>query len=305
MWDMQILGISVYNILNWFFIYSFLGWVWESCYVSVKEKRWVNRGFVTGPLCTIYGCGALFVYLFLWTYEDNLFILYFGGMVLATVLEYITAWLMELIFHASWWDYSTQPLNLQGRICLGASLGWGVFTIILFKLFQPAVEWIVALYPVAVGKIAVICIMVVHAADVIASGAAAFGLREKLEHLDKTFDELSEYLVSTKFHETTEELRWKVQCMRENYSAADFYAKYAKRMEIRQAVLNDYLEQHGILEYKEEAAEKISTFTKKLRETYKDNDFFRRRMLRSYPKLKSLSRKGKEVSLHRIIRKKK
>ena len=305
MWNMEIRGVTVYHVLNWFFIYSFLGWVWESCYVSVKEKRWVNRGFVTGPLCTIYGFGALTVYLFLWPYEDHLLILFLGGMVLATVLEYITAWLMETIFHASWWDYSTQPLNLQGRICLGASLGWGVFTVILFRVFQPFVEKIVSLYPVFVGKIFVVCVMAVHAVDVIVSGAAAFGLREKLEHLDEAFDELTEYLMSTKFYEATEELKWKVQCIRENYSAADFYAKHSKRMEIRQAVLNDYLEQHGILEHKEEAKGKIAAFHKRLKEIYKENDFFRKRMLSAYPHLKSLPQKAKAVSLHRVIRKKK
>lgn len=305
MWDMEFMGIDIYHILNWFFIYSFLGWVWESCYVSAKEKRWVNRGFVTGPLCTIYGCGALAVYLFLWPYESNILMLYFGGMILATVLEYITAWLMEMIFHASWWDYSTQPFNLQGRICLGASLGWGFFTVILFKVFHPVVERIVLLYPAYLGKIFVVCIMAVHLADLAASAVAAFGLRDKLEHLDEAFDELADYLNSTRFREATEELKWKIQCMRENYSAADFYAKHSRRMEIRQAVWNDYLEQRGLLDHKEEILQKIAVFHKKLKETYKENDFFRKRMLNSYPHMKSLPRKAREVSLHRSIRKNK
>lgn len=305
MWTMEIMGIDVYHILNWFFIYSFLGWVWESCYVSAKERRWVNRGFVTGPVCTIYGCGAVAVYLFLWPLEDQIVLLYFGGMIVATVLEYITAWLMETIFHASWWDYSTQPYNLQGRICLGASLGWGLFTVILFKVFHPGVEKIVSLYSVSAGKIAVMCIMIVHLMDLTASASAAFGLKNKLEHLDVAFDELAEYLTSAKFHETTEEWKWKIQCIRENYSAADFYSKYSRRMEIRQAVWNDYLEQRGILEHKEEISQKISLFHKKLKEAYRENDFFRKRMLNSYPHLKSLPRKAKEVSLHRTIRKNK
>ena len=113
MWEFQIAGVDLYHILNWLFIYSFLGWVWESCYVSVKEKRLVNRGFVTGPVCTIYGFGAVSVYLILKPVSGNLFWLYLGGVIVPTLLEYITAVLMEHIFHTSWWDYSHNKYNFQ------------------------------------------------------------------------------------------------------------------------------------------------------------------------------------------------
>ena len=122
MWDLQILGEDFYHIANWFFIYSFLGWLWESSYVSVKEKRLVNRGFVTGPVCTIYGFGAVIVYLILKPVSGNIVFLYLGGVVFPTILEYFTAVLMETIFHTSWWDYSNNRFNFQGRICLGASV---------------------------------------------------------------------------------------------------------------------------------------------------------------------------------------
>lgn len=304
MWEMKIFGVTIYNILNWFFIYSFLGWVWESCYVSVKEKRWVNRGFVTGPLCTIYGCGALAVYLALWRFEGNLAILFFGGMLLATVLEYFTAWAMETIFHASWWDYSQQRFNLKGRICLGASLGWGVFTVILFKVFQPVVVKIVGLYPQMAGCIGVIVVMVLHLADLITSGAAAFQLKEKLEHLDVVFDEFAEYIQQTKLYESTGDIRGRLQNLRDTYSPADFGRRQLKRFEVRQAVWNDYLEQHGFKEYKEEINERLSTLNEKLKVLYKDRSFQKQRMLNAYPHLKSLPRKAKEVAVNRLKRKK-
>ena len=79
MWNAAVAGTDFYHIINWFFIYSFLGWVWESAYVSIKEKRLVNRGFVTGPLCTIYGCGAVAVYLILRPVSENLLLLFLGG----------------------------------------------------------------------------------------------------------------------------------------------------------------------------------------------------------------------------------
>ena len=155
MWDLSVLGIDVYHLLNWLIIYSFFGWVWETCYVSVKSGKFVNRGFINGPLCTIYGFGAVSVYAILRPVSDNILYLYVGGVVVATALEYVTAVLMESIFHTSWWDYSDNKFNFQGRICLGASLGWGFFTVLLFKVLHPVVETVVALYPVFVGEIGV------------------------------------------------------------------------------------------------------------------------------------------------------
>ena len=147
MWELTIRGIDLYHIINWFFIYSFFGWVWETFYVSMKHGEFINRGFVSGPFCTIYGFGAISVYLILKPVEGHLVLLFFGGIVVATLLEYVTAVLMESIFHTSWWDYSDNKFNFQGRICLGASLGWGVFTVILFRVLHPLVEDLVALYP--------------------------------------------------------------------------------------------------------------------------------------------------------------
>ena len=163
--EVKIAGVSLYYIINWFFIYSFLGWVWESCYVSAKAKKIINRGFINGPLCTIYGFGAISVYLILKDFDENILILYFGGVIVATVLEYITGWLMEAIFHTRWWDYSKKPFNLQGYICLGSSIAWGAFTVLLFYVFQPFVEWITGLYPVSVGKVGISIVSVLYAVE--------------------------------------------------------------------------------------------------------------------------------------------
>ena len=132
--DFEIAGISLYYIISWFFIYSFLGWVWESVYVSVKKRKLVNRGFINGPFCTIYGAGAVTIYLLLRPLRGNLALLYLGGVLTATVLEYFTGWIMEAVFHTRWWDYSSKKFNLHGYISLASSLLWGVFSILLFKI---------------------------------------------------------------------------------------------------------------------------------------------------------------------------
>ena len=180
MWDFTINGIDLYHMINWFIIYSFFGWVWETFYVSIKQGEFINRGFISGPFCTIYGCGAIAVYTILKPAEGNLFILFFGGIVVATLLEYFTAVLMESIFHTSWWDYSDKKFNFQGRICLGASLGWGVFTVILFRVLHPVVEDLVSLYPVYVGKIGSCVFGAGYLVDFCRSASAAFHLRERL-----------------------------------------------------------------------------------------------------------------------------
>ena len=200
MWNLTVCGIDFYHLMNWLIIYSFFGWVWETCYVSVKSGKFVNRGFINGPLCTIYGFGAVSVYVILRPFSDNLLYLYLGGVVVATALEYVTAVLMESIFHTSWWDYSDNKFNFQGRICLGASLGWGAFTVILFKVLHPLVESIVILYPVYVGEIGICVIGVGYVVDFAFSAAAAFHIHEKLPVIEAAMEQAKgEMLV--KMHE--------------------------------------------------------------------------------------------------------
>lgn len=200
MLDLTVCGIDFYHLMNWLIIYSFFGWVWETCYVSVKSGKFVNRGFINGPLCTIYGFGAVSVYVILRPFSDNLLYLYLGGVVVATALEYVTAVLMESIFHTSWWDYSDNKFNFQGRICLGASLGWGAFTVILFKVLHPLVESIVVLYPVYVGEIGICVIGIGYVVDFAFSAAAAFRIHEKLPIIEAAMEQAKgEMLV--KMHE--------------------------------------------------------------------------------------------------------
>lgn len=190
MWDLTIRGVDFYHLINWFFIYSFLGWLWETCYVSAKKGELVNRGFINGPFCTIYGFGALSVYLILKPISGNLLWLFLGGIVVATLLEYVTAVLMESIFHTSWWDYSDKKFNFQGRICLGASLGWGFFTILLFEILHPGVEKVVTLYSVTAGKIGICLLSAGYAVDFCFSAAAAFHLHERIPAWEQALDQM-------------------------------------------------------------------------------------------------------------------
>ncbi|MGX7132217.1 putative ABC transporter permease [Enterococcus songbeiensis] len=131
-----------------FFCYSFIGWLWETVYCSIKAKRFVYRGFLVGPITPIYGFGILAVLYFLQPFHDNLFLLYIFATVLVTILEYVTSFGLEKLFHASWWDYRDVPLNLNGRVALPVSLFWGIGCVVIVKFVHPQVaqmeSWLAA-----------------------------------------------------------------------------------------------------------------------------------------------------------------
>lgn len=123
-----------YNLYEWiliFYIYCFLGWIIETLIVSIEEKRIINRGFLKGPMISIYGIGAILVLTLCLPIKSNVALVYVLGMLVATILEYIAGHLMEKILEIKYWDYTDQKLNLHGRICLRSSLFWGVLSVFL------------------------------------------------------------------------------------------------------------------------------------------------------------------------------
>lgn len=122
-----------------FFIYSVIGWLWETIYCSSKAHKFVYRGFLVGPYCPIYGFGVLLVLLLVSPYQKNLLVLYIFSTCVVTILEYVTSLLLETFFHATWWDYKDVPFNLNGRVALPVSLFWGVGCLLIVKVVQPFV----------------------------------------------------------------------------------------------------------------------------------------------------------------------
>lgn len=123
----------------WLITYSFGGWVFESAVCSLYERRPVNRGFLKGPVCPVYGFGALVCVAFLSRQTDRLFLIFFAGMALDCTVEYFTAVLLERLFHARWWDYSGHRFHFQGRICLSSAVAFGLLSVVLLRYIHPAV----------------------------------------------------------------------------------------------------------------------------------------------------------------------
>lgn len=128
---------NIYQPLYLFFIYSFLGWCTEVIYVGLNQGKFINRGFLNGPYCSIYGFGVLFVVFLLNPIKNNLLLLFVGSVILTTSLELITGWLLDVIFHKRWWDYSNVPFNLKGYVCLKFSLFWGLGCVFIVKIVHP------------------------------------------------------------------------------------------------------------------------------------------------------------------------
>ncbi len=185
---------SLTDTVLYFFIYSFCGWLMETVLCSVRERRFINRGFLNGPLCPIYGCGVTLILICLLPVKARLPgpaalpVIFAAGAVLASAVEYITSWLMEKLFHARWWDYSHIKYNLGGRICLPISLAWGALAAFFVYAVQPLFEALVhTLYGVddRLPWIVAAVLTALFLVDCAVSVRIALTLGNKLEQMEK------------------------------------------------------------------------------------------------------------------------
>ena len=144
---MTILGYPIQALFLYFIFYSFLGWLMETCYCSILEHRLVDRGFLYGPICPIYGAGVLLMVLFFTPLKHNLFVFYLTAVVVMTSWEYFVAWLLETTTHVRYWDYSRFRFNIKGRVCLWVALVWGALSYVVIFWIHPAVDGIYQTIP--------------------------------------------------------------------------------------------------------------------------------------------------------------
>lgn len=176
--------------LLYFYIYCFLGWVFESCYVSIRQHRWVNRGFLRGPFLPIYGSGAVMMLVVSEPFRDSLVLTYFAGVVGATLLEYVTGAALEAIFKVRYWDYSNQKFNINGHICLSSSIAWGFFTIGMNEFLHPAILAVFAPVPVLAQGILTCAVSIYFTVDTVVSVKDALDLRDVLIKIEEAKEEM-------------------------------------------------------------------------------------------------------------------
>ncbi len=128
------------ELILYFTIYSFLGWLSETIYCFIIDKKFTYRGFLYGPVCPIYGFGAIIVLSALDGLKDNVLFVFLGGMILASILEYITSYILEKLFNMKWWDYSKHKFNINGRVCLLNSTFFGLLSVFIIEVLQPSIK---------------------------------------------------------------------------------------------------------------------------------------------------------------------
>lgn len=189
--------ITKYILL--FFFYSIVGWMVESLYCSIGEKKLINRGFLTGPLCPIYGSGALIMIVFLYNpFREQPLYIFLLGMFLCDILEYATSYIMEKLFGARWWDYTYEFMNIKGRICLKHSMYWGVAGVGFVNLIHPSVDALYESIDVAYIDYILIAVLAVFALDVANATRKALDIRKLQLQLNTLIDKLSTNIATVK-----------------------------------------------------------------------------------------------------------
>lgn len=150
-----------------FIIYSFMGWAWETTFCSIKAKRFINRGFLYGPLCPVYGFGGMLVLYFLAPLSKTWIPLFIGAMIITSLLEYFTSWLLETLFHTKWWDYSKRKFNLHGRIFLGGALCFGLMATLVSHYVHPFLVQFLLSIPLKVAQAVAWIIFAIFLVDLI------------------------------------------------------------------------------------------------------------------------------------------
>ncbi len=187
-----------FEILTYFLIYSFLGWVIESIFRSIIEKKIINTGFLKGPICPIYGIGALIMSFVLDGLSNNLICLFVASMIILTIWEYIVGVFLEKTFHTKYWDYSDHKINFQGRICLTNSIYWGILGVVFVKYIHPFMQEIIEKVNIDVLHFVVTITSIVFVVDVITSIVKVKNIKPALERIEELNNEIKEKLAEIK-----------------------------------------------------------------------------------------------------------
>lgn len=181
---------SFYEICWFFFIYSFIGWSAEVCAAAFNRKKFINRGFVNGPFCPVYGIGAAAFTIFLPELRENLFFLFLGGVILASFIEFTTGALLEKVFHKKWWDYSKIRFNFEGYICLRYSALWGIFAVLMIYFVNPFFASLLSLLPHLPGVITLWALGGLLIVDALGTALAILGMQKRMRQITQLTEEM-------------------------------------------------------------------------------------------------------------------
>jgi len=280
----------LYRFLWIFFIYAFLGWCTEVSYAALVTGRFVNRGFLNGPVCPVYGFGVVIVLGCLTPLADNLPILFLGSVALTSALEWLTGFVLEKLFHQRWWDYSDEPFNLSGYICLRFSIAWGLACVFVAKLLHPTVLLLIRLCPRALGTALLVVLGAVMAVDLAATVSSIVKLNRRLEQIDElaarireSSNEFGENLADRVLEAVERSADW-----RRDLEELSF------ELSLRRAELADEREDRRV-----QVRAQLEEWRRDMQELINREHFGHRRLLRAFPRLRSVDHRDTLEHLRR------
>ncbi|MCI9310210.1 MAG: hypothetical protein HFF51_03720 [Lawsonibacter sp.] len=286
----------MYRLLWIFFIYAFLGWCTEVSYAALVTGSFVNRGFLNGPVCPIYGFGVVIVLTCLTPLAGSLPLLFLGSVVLTSALEWLTGFALEKLFHQRWWDYSDEPFNLSGYICLRFAIAWGFACMFVVKLLHPTVLLFIRIVPQVLGVVLLALMGAVMAVDLAATVSTIIKLNRRLAQIDElaakireASNEFGENLADRVLDAAERGAGWK-----EDLDELSF------RLAERRAELADNLaewEQHRE-EQRAQVRQQLEDWHTSMQALLAGDSFGHRRLLRAFPRLRSLDHAGALERLH-------
>ncbi len=263
----MICGMTMYQVLWFFMIYAVVGWVIEVSYHAVTLGKVINRGFLNGPLCPVYGAGVIMVLIVLYLtgvafgFDTDVsvvspMILFIIGIIFATLIELVAGFLLDKLFHARWWDYSDRKFNLNGYICLEFSIIWGLAIAFVLRIVQPTFAGIVNHIPRMLGIILLIVMYITFVADIIITVLTVLKLNKELERMEKIqrdilrmSDEMSEVIGNSTIKVVNKIEAGKAEAAEKR---GDFYASVIDKKEERDAKRAEYQSKRAELEEKVE-----------------------------------------------------
>ena len=280
---------NFYELVWIFIIYAFIGWCTEVSYAALDTGKFVNRGFLNGPYCPIYGCGVVIVVAILTPLRESLLILFIGSLVLTTALEFVTGYILEKVFHNKWWDYSDKPFNVKGYICLKFSILWGLACTFIMDVLHPLIYKAITWIPFIPGVILLSVLMCVFLVDCCITVSTILKFNKRLKIMDEmaaSIHKLSDEIGENIYENVTGVIE-KSEEFQENH--AELIDKITETTEATKAKLTDAFEEKKkeYADAREEKKRQLAELSEKYEKLFAEKNNGFRRLMTAFPDMKS------------------
>ena len=302
----------MYQLLWIFFLYAFLGWCTEVGYAALRTGRFVNRGFLNGPVCPIYGCGVVVVLAGLEPLKGNFVLLFLGSVVLTSALEWATGFVLEKLFRQRWWDYSDKPFNLGGYICLEFSVMWGFACLFVVDILHPSIEFFIRLIPHALGWALLGLFSAAMAVDLAATVRTIAKINRQLDLIDQlarrlktASNEFGENLADRVLEAAEKSADWKEDWESAAEEWSQRRAEFQEQLAQKREQMEDELRQHAqeraarLQAGHDRARAELDAWREKLQTQLDSRAFGQRRLMAAFPKMRSTSHRQAMEQLRR------